>query len=81
MRKSVVHQYSLSSILGKHLMVTLEAADIQTSPLKPFLLCRYDDDIFAVRPHNAESLQEFKDHLNKQNKFTTEEESNNKKHY
>ncbi len=71
----------LSPILANIYMERLEEEAIKNFPLKPSLWCRYVDDVFALWPHDNESIQDFKLHLNKQNKhiqFTTEEENENK---
>lgn len=58
-------------LLANTSMESLEQEAIKTSPLKPSLQCRYVSDIFTLWPHNKKQkfLQEFKDHLNKQNKY------------
>ncbi len=56
----------LSPILANIYMERLEDEAIKNFPLKPSLWCRYVDDVFALWPHDNESIQDFKLHLNKQ---------------
>ena len=47
-------------------MAHIEAAALNTSPLKPLTFLRFIDDIFCLWPHGKESLQDFIHLLNNQ---------------
>jgi hypothetical protein len=72
---------SLSPVVSGIFLEELEARALETSVVKPKMLKRYVDDMFAVWPQDQSPVQTFLDHMNKQNphiQFTLEIEKNNK---
>ena len=71
----------LSPIVANIFMEDLETQALETAAWKPKMWRRYVDDVLVVWPHGDQLLQEFHQHLNKQNlsiQFTVERESEGK---
>ena len=71
----------LSPIVANIFLEDLETRALETSAWKPKMWRRYVDDVLVVWPHGDQLLEEFHQHLNKQNpsiQFTVERESGGK---
>jgi Reverse transcriptase (RNA-dependent DNA polymerase) len=70
----------LSPVMCNLFMGMLEDKAIATAPIKPKLWLRYVDDTFVLWENSQEELQDFLNHMNKQNQaiqFTMEQEKDN----
>ena len=71
----------LSPIVANVFMEDFETRALDTSPKKPKMWHRYVDDVFVIWPHGDQLLEEFHQHLNRQNpsiQFTVEREAEGK---
>ena len=71
----------LSPIVANVFMENFETRALDTSSKKPKMWHRYVDDVFVIWPHGDQLLEEFHQHLNRQNpsiQFTVEREAEGK---